>query len=182
MPELPRLVAPLVDRMLADGERLAADVTARPADWTRHLLSRGRQIYVAMRQLREAVPCVQRLEALWDISLLQPDWQQSRVDELASRSLALQLVRPTLLWSDPASAGDEGEAPWHCPHLLLDEDLQPTAGTVLQREARRHSAGCVTRGTFGRRSFQSAVTSSSEAKPVPWGVSTAPGRRRGVSW
>jgi len=130
-PELLALLNPLLDQVVRDDgvSRVPAPAPQRSLDWTRHLLSQGRQLSMTMRLLREAVPGVHRLERLWEISLLHPTWQPARVAELQQESLTSQLAHPHLLWSEPKS---QDGTEWPCPHLALDDTLTPTAISLLQ--------------------------------------------------
>ncbi|TGD70835.1 flagellar biosynthesis protein FlhF [Mangrovimicrobium sediminis] len=119
------IMQPVLRQLTEEPAAPFAEPPARPADWTRELLSRGRQIGVNLRLLEASVPGFGHLEALWDISLLHTDWQQARVDDLRA-GLRGQVTAGGALWAEEAHGEDD--IAW--PHLLLDADLRPSAITV----------------------------------------------------
>jgi len=103
--------------------------TMRSTDWTRDLLSRGRQVGVTLRMLEASVAGFERLEALWDISLLHHSWQQARIDELLRQSPGLGVSGNGILWADDNPIRG---CSYQCPDLVLDDQLRPSAVGFLQ--------------------------------------------------
>lgn len=129
VPSIPTLLRPSVEALLAQDEAPKNGEHQRAADWTRNLMFQGRQVAVAMDMAARVVPGFEQLAALWDISLLHPDWQTSRIEHQLNLHRLDGTADNTIFWGEEKLVRG---CFFQCPDLVMDKALLPTAITMLQ--------------------------------------------------
>lgn len=123
-PDMSALLDMALDRAFSQQASRHYQVPLPPSGWSRELFQRGRKVKLCLDKLRDAVPGFPLLEAAWDISLLNPAWQQARFEELTTRTQLTALCRPAVLWGAEGDLQCDGaDVPGHS--LLLDDSLRP---------------------------------------------------------
>jgi flagellar biosynthesis protein FlhF len=127
VPDVEGMLAPILATIASDPDAPRGEVSQRSGDWTRDLLSQGRQISVSLRTMRQSLPGFRRLESLWDISLLPESWQAAKIEELMQSQSRINGGVLFCAGKDTVKGSD-----LQYPHVILTDTLQSTAVTMPQ--------------------------------------------------